>query len=114
VNLDVKTKINQEGSRSVPKALKLIITSIKSKSSEPEPLSLNDKWNRIGEPVWKEATNTIGYTRKQAGKEWCEKLNEDAIHRVTRAAKDKYRKARSIKRNLFKETSRQLNEEAIE
>jgi hypothetical protein len=52
------------------------------------------------EAVRKVAKNTIGYTRKQAGKEWvdeeCEKVNEkknacraNVIHRVTRAAKDK-------------------------
>jgi hypothetical protein len=74
--------------------------------------------------VWKVATNTIGYTRKQAGKEWfdeeCEKVNEEknacranAIHRVTGAAKEICRQARSIERNLFKEKSRQLDEEIL-
>jgi hypothetical protein len=41
-----------------------------SSASEPEPLSLNDKWNRMEEAVQKVATSTIGYTRKQAEKEW--------------------------------------------
>jgi hypothetical protein len=60
----------------------------------------NDKWRRIEEAVRKVAT--IGYIQKQAGKEWfdeeCKKVNEEknacranAIHRRTRAAKDKYR-----------------------
>jgi hypothetical protein len=55
--------------------------------------------------VRKIATNTIGYTRKQARKEWfdeeCEKVNGEknacranAIHRRTRAAKDQYRPKR--------------------
>jgi hypothetical protein len=54
------------------------------------------------EAVRKVATNTIAYKRKLAGKEWfdkeCEKVNEEknacranAIHRVTRAAEDKYK-----------------------
>jgi hypothetical protein len=37
----------------------------------------------------------------------------NAVHRRTRAAKDKYRQARSKERNLFKEKSRQLDEEAL-
>jgi hypothetical protein len=52
-----------------------------SGASEPEPLSLNDKWRRMEEAVQKVATNTIDYTRKQAEKEWfdeeCEKVNEE-------------------------------------
>jgi hypothetical protein len=95
-----------------------------SAASEPEPLSLNDKWRWMEEAVRKVATNTIGYTRKQAGTELfdeeCEKVNEEknacranANHRVTRAAQDKYRQARSIERNLFKEKSTQLDEEAF-
>jgi hypothetical protein len=75
-----------------------------SGASEPEPLSLNDKWRRMEEAVWKVATNTIGYTRKQVEKQWfdeeCEKVNEEknacranAIHRRTRAAKEIYRQA---------------------
>jgi hypothetical protein len=66
----------------------------------------------------------LGYTRKQAGKEWfdeeCEKVNEEmnasranAIHRRTRAAKKIYRQAQSKVRNLFKEKSRQIDEEAL-
>jgi hypothetical protein len=39
-------------------------------ASESESLSWDDKWKRMEETVWKVATNTIVYTRKQAGKEW--------------------------------------------
>jgi hypothetical protein len=69
-------------------------------ASQPEQLSLDDKWKRMEEAARKVAINTIGYTRKQAGKEWfdeeCEKMNEEknvcrAIHRVTGATQDKYR-----------------------
>jgi hypothetical protein len=85
-----------------------------SGASEPEPLSLNDKW-KWEKAVEKEATNIIGYARKQAGKEWfdgeCENVN--AIHRKTRAAKDKYRQAQSDERKLFKEKSRQHDKEAL-
>jgi hypothetical protein len=95
-----------------------------SSASEPEPLSLNEKWRQMEEAVRKIATNTIGYTRKQAGKDWfdeeCEMVNEEkntcrvnAIHRRTRAAKEIYRQARLKERNLFKEKSRQLDEEAF-
>jgi hypothetical protein len=83
-----------------------------SGASEPEPLNLNDKWRQMEVAVRKVATNTIGYTRKQAGKEWfdeeCEKVNEEknacranTIHRRTRAAKEIYRQARSKERDLF-------------
>jgi hypothetical protein len=69
---------------------------------------LNEKWRRIQEAVRKVKTKTIGYTRKQAGKEWfdkeCEKVNEE---------KNACRSARSIERNLFKEKSRQLDEETL-
>jgi hypothetical protein len=60
----------------------------------------------------KVATNTNGYTQKQAGKEWfndeCEKeeyaFRANAIQRRTRTAKNKYRQARSKEKNLFKPT----------
>jgi hypothetical protein len=79
--------------------------------SEPEPLSLEDKWKRMGGAVRKEATITMGYTRKQAGKEWfgedCEKVKEDKNACGTndtqirpRTAIVEYRQARSKKRHL--------------
>jgi hypothetical protein len=67
----------------------------------------------------------VGETvRKQAGKEWfdeeCKMVNGEkntcranSIQKRTRAAQDKYKQARSIERNLFKEKSRQLDEEAL-
>jgi hypothetical protein len=82
-----------------------------SGEAEPEPLSLNDKWKRMVGAVRKVATNTIGYTRKQAGKEWFdeeyERVNEE------KTAKYKYSKTRSIERNLFEEKSWQLDEETL-
>jgi hypothetical protein len=93
-----------------------------SGGSEPGPVSLNDKWKRMEEAVREEMTNTISYTRKQAGKEWfdeeCENVNEEknacranAIHRLTRAEKDEYKQARTKETNLFKEKPRHLDEE---
>jgi hypothetical protein len=91
-----------------------------SDASEPEPLSLNDKWRRMDKEVRKVATNTIGYTRKQTLKECFdkefEKVNDEKNacrsninQRRTVVAKDEYRQARSKERNL----SRQLDEEAL-
>jgi hypothetical protein len=68
-----------------------------SGASVSEPLSLDVKWKRMEEAVRQVSTNPIGYTRKQAGKKWFEKVNEEmneeknacranAIHRRTRTA----------------------------
>jgi hypothetical protein len=95
-----------------------------SDTSEPERLSLDNKWKRMEEAVGKVATNTIGYTRKQVRKEWfdeeCEKVNEDkkacranAIQRKREQEKNKYNQARPKEMNLFKEKSRQLDDEAL-
>jgi hypothetical protein len=50
-------------------------------ASEPEPLSLDNKWKGIEETVRKVTTNDMDYSRKQAGKEWfdeeCEKVKEE-------------------------------------
>jgi hypothetical protein len=35
---------------------------------QTQPLSLDEKCNKLDEPTQREATNTIGYTRKQANK----------------------------------------------
>jgi hypothetical protein len=61
------------------------------------------------EVVLKVVTNTIGYTRKQAGKEWFDEefeevkktLRANNIQRRTRTANNKYRQARSKERNLL-------------
>jgi hypothetical protein len=69
-------------------------------------------------------TNTIGYTRKQANKEWfdeeCAKVNEEknaarerAIQIKTRGVKNAYKLARTKNRRLFRKKARQLDEEAL-
>jgi hypothetical protein len=37
---------------------------------QAQPLSLDEKCKKLEETIQREATNTIGYTRKQANKEW--------------------------------------------
>jgi hypothetical protein len=48
---------------------------------QAQPLSLDKKSKKLEETIQREATNTIGYTRKQSNKEWfneeCAKLNEE-------------------------------------
>jgi hypothetical protein len=69
-------------------------------------------------------TNTIGYTKKQAYKEWFdeesagvnEKKNaarERAIQNNTRGAKNAYKLAWTKERRLFRKKARQLDEEAL-
>jgi hypothetical protein len=47
---------------------------------QTQPLSLDEKCKKLEEAIQR-ATNTIGYTKKQANKEWideeCAKLNEE-------------------------------------
>jgi hypothetical protein len=47
---------------------------------QPQPLSFDEKCKKLEETIQRLATNTIGYTRKQAYKEWfdeeCAKVNE--------------------------------------
>jgi hypothetical protein len=70
------------------------------------------------------STNTIGYTRKQANKEWFDedyaKVNEEknatterAIQILTKGAKNAYKLARTKERRLFRKKARQLDEEAL-
>jgi hypothetical protein len=79
---------------------------------------------KLEETIQKVATNTIGYTRKQANKEWfdeeCAKVNEErnaarerAIQNNTRGAKKAYKLARTKERRLFRKKARQLDEEAL-
>jgi hypothetical protein len=68
---------------------------------------LDEKCKKLEEKIQKVATNTIGYTKKQAKKEWfdeeCAKVNEEknARERViqikTRGAKNAYKLARTKK-----------------
>jgi hypothetical protein len=64
---------------------------------------------KMEETIQRAATNTIGYTRKQANKEWfdeeCAKVNEEknaarerAIQIKTRGAKNTYKLAQTKKR----------------
>jgi hypothetical protein len=68
---------------------------------------------KLEETIQKEVTNTIGYTRKQANKEWfdeeCAEVNEEkndarerAIQNNTRGAKNAYKPARTRERRLFR------------
>jgi hypothetical protein len=65
---------------------------------QAQPLSLDEKFKKLEETIQRVAINTIGYTRKQAYKEWfdeeCAEVNEAknaarerAIQNNTRAAK---------------------------
>jgi hypothetical protein len=77
------------------------------------------------ETIKRVATNTIGYTRKQANKEWfdekCTEVNEEknaarerAIQNNSRGAKNAYKLARTKERRLFRKKARQLDEEEME
>jgi hypothetical protein len=71
---------------------------------QAQPLKLKETIERV-------ATNTIGYTRKQANKEWfdgeCAKVNEEgtagerAIQNKTRGAKNAYKLARTKEKRLI-------------
>jgi hypothetical protein len=88
-----------------------------------QPLSLDKKCKKLEETIQRVATNTIGYTRKQANQEWfdkeCAEVNEEknaarkrAIQNNTRGAKNAYKLARTKERRLFRKKARQLDEEA--
>jgi hypothetical protein len=85
---------------------------------------LEEKCKKLEETIQRVAKNTIGYTRKQANKEWfnekCAKRNEEknatrerAIHTKTRGAKNAYKLARTQERRLFRKKARLLDEEAL-
>jgi hypothetical protein len=91
---------------------------------QPQPLSLGEKCKKLEETIQRVATNTIGFTRKQANKEWfdeeCAKVNEEknavkerAIQKNTRGAKNAYKLARTKDRRLFRKKARQLDEESL-
>jgi hypothetical protein len=48
---------------------------------QAQPLSLDEKCKKLEDKIQRVATNTIGYTRKQANKEWfdeeCAVVNEE-------------------------------------
>jgi hypothetical protein len=73
---------------------------------QPQPLSFDEKCKKLEETIQRVATNTIGYTKKQANKEWfdegCAKVNDEnntarerAIQTNTREAKNAYKLART-------------------
>jgi hypothetical protein len=91
---------------------------------QAQPLNFDEKCRTLEETIQRVATNTIGYTGKQANKEWfdeeCAKVNEEkkaarerAIHIKTRGAKNVYKLARTKERRLFRKNARQLDEEAL-
>jgi hypothetical protein len=76
-------------------------------------LSLDEKCKKLEETIQRVASNTIGYTRKQANKEWFDEeyagVNEEkdatrerAIQNNTRGAKNAYKLARTKERRLFR------------
>jgi hypothetical protein len=80
---------------------------------QAQPLSLDEKCTKLEETIQRVATNTIGYTRKQANKEWfaeeCSMVNEEknaarerAIQNNTGGAKNAYKLARPKERRLFR------------
>jgi hypothetical protein len=90
---------------------------------QAQPVSLNEKCQKLEETIQRVATNTI-YTRKQANKEWfdeeCARVNEEknaardrAIQNHTRGTKNAYKLARTKERRLFRKKARQLDAEAL-
>jgi hypothetical protein len=80
---------------------------------EAQPLGLDEKCKKLEETIQRVATNTIGYTRKQAYKEWfdeeCAEVKEEknaarerAIQNNTRGAKKAYKLARTRECRLFR------------
>jgi light-regulated signal transduction histidine kinase (bacteriophytochrome) len=79
---------------------------------------------KLEETIQRVVTNIIGYTRKQANKEWldeeCAKVNEEknvarerAIQIKTRGAKNAYKLAWTREMRLFRKKARQLDKEAL-
>jgi hypothetical protein len=79
---------------------------------------------KLEETTQRVATTTIGYTRKQANKEWfdeeCAEVNEEknaarepAIQNNTRGTKNAYKRARTKEWCLFRKKARQLDEKAL-
>jgi hypothetical protein len=91
---------------------------------QAQPLRLDEKCKKLEQKIQRVATNTTGYTKKQANKKWfdeeCAEVNEEknaarerAIQIKTRGVKNAYKLARPKKRRLFRKKARQLNEEAL-
>jgi hypothetical protein len=80
---------------------------------QAQPLSFDEKCKKLEKSIQRVATNTIGYTRKQANKEWfdeeCARVNEEknatrerATQIKTRGAKNASKLARTKERRLFR------------
>jgi hypothetical protein len=80
---------------------------------QAQPLSLDEKCKKLEGTIQRVATNTIGYTRKQANKEWfddeCAMVNEEkhdarerAIQIKTRGVKNAYKLARTKERRFVR------------
>jgi hypothetical protein len=91
---------------------------------QAQPLNLGEKCKKLEETIQKIATNTIGYTRKQANKKWFDgdsaKVNEGknaarkrAIQIKTRGAKHAFKLARTKERHFSEKKTKQLDEEAL-
>jgi hypothetical protein len=91
---------------------------------QAQPLSLDEKCEKLEETIQRVATDTIGYTRKQAYKEWfdeeCAEVNEEknavrerAIQNNTKGAKNIYKLALTKERRLLRQKARQLDEETL-
>jgi hypothetical protein len=85
---------------------------------------LDKKCKKLEETIQRVATNTIGYTRKQANKEWFDEesanVNEKknatrkrAIQIKSRGAKNAYKLAWTKEKRLFRKKVSQLDEEAL-
>jgi hypothetical protein len=85
---------------------------------------LDGNRKKLEETIHRVAINTIGYTRKQANKEWfdeeCAEVNEEknagrerAIQIKTRGVKNAHKLARTKERRLLRKKARQLDEEAL-
>jgi hypothetical protein len=83
---------------------------MKEREIVAQPLSLDEKCKKLEETIQRVATNTIGYTRKQANKECfhdeCAEVNEEksaarqrAIQNHTRGAKNACKPARTKMRH---------------
>jgi tRNA A37 N6-isopentenylltransferase MiaA len=60
---------------------------------QAQPLSLDEKCKKLEETIQRVATNTIGYTRKQANKKWfdeeCAKVNKKRTPSESEPSKSK-------------------------
>jgi hypothetical protein len=92
---------------------------------QAQPLSLDEKCKKLEETIQRVATNTIGYTRKQAYKEWfdkeCAEVNEEknaareqAIQNNTRGAKNAYKLAWTKERRLFRKKAIGLRDDGVD